>query len=204
MDFRFLYSLLFPDVALILVRALPIIISLSWGKNKLEIHNRVSVAFYCTTALPLIVAITGIAVHNGVMDSEIASVLVAAGAISVFLMPYLGALTYSVVDAAPLDAVVEIIHAPRDISNIIHKHVELERERAREYREFADRKMVEGLNAIENPEERAHMKALIRTHQLENRAFFEDQFQRRQRLHEKHQKEYNEAYQQFHDGRTPQ
>ena len=191
-------------VALILVRALPIIISLSWGKNKLEIHNRVSVAFYCTTALPLIVAITGIAVHNDVMDSEIASVLVAAGAISVFLMPYLGALTYSVVDAAPLDAVVEIIHAPRDISNIIHKHVELERERAREYREFADRKMVERLNAIENPEERAHMKALIRTHQLENRAFFEDQFQRRQRLHEKHQKEYNEAYQQFHDGRTPQ
>ena len=60
------------------------------------------------------------------------------------------------------------------------------------------------MNAIENPEERAHMKALIRTHQLENRAFFEDQFQRRQRLHEKHQKEYNEAYQQFHDGRTPQ
>ena len=41
------------------------------------------------TALPLIVAVTNIAVSAGAMDPSSASVMVAAGAISVFLMPLL-------------------------------------------------------------------------------------------------------------------
>ncbi|WP_019780102.1 cation:proton antiporter domain-containing protein, partial [Streptococcus sobrinus] len=85
-------------LALVLIRAIPIVISLSLERDpekRLTIHNRFSVAFYCTTALPLIVGITGIAVNDGFMSSEIASVLIAAGAITVFLMPYLGALTYT-------------------------------------------------------------------------------------------------------------
>ena len=49
----------------------------------------VTVAFYCTTALPLIVAVTNIAVSAGAMQQSTASIMVAAGAVTVFLMPLL-------------------------------------------------------------------------------------------------------------------
>ena len=49
--------------ALLLVRAVPIVVALSLGKGegKLSMHNRITVALYCTTALPLIVAVTSVA-----------------------------------------------------------------------------------------------------------------------------------------------
>ncbi len=68
-------------------------------------HNRLTIALYCTTALPIIVAVTSVAVSAGAMPQETASVLVAAGAITVFLMPLLGMLTYRVADAKPIEAV---------------------------------------------------------------------------------------------------
>ena len=42
-------------VMLLLIRAVPIVVALSVGrgKNELSIHNRVTVALYCTTALPM-------------------------------------------------------------------------------------------------------------------------------------------------------
>ena len=52
-------------------------------------HSRATIAFYCTTALPLIVAITNIATGAGAMSADIASLLVAAGGLTVFLMPLL-------------------------------------------------------------------------------------------------------------------
>lgn len=119
-------------LALIFIRTLPIVFSLSLERDenrKLDLHNRFSVGFYCTTALPLIVAITSIAVKDGIMNDDVASVLVAAGAITIFLMPYFGGLTYSVVDAEPIQAFVEIIHSPKEFNSIIHKHIELTKER---------------------------------------------------------------------------
>ena len=78
-------------VMLLVVRFVPILMSLRLGKDTRDLrwHDRVTVAFYCTTALPLIVAVTNIAVSAGAMEQSTASVMVAAGAISVFLMPLL-------------------------------------------------------------------------------------------------------------------
>ncbi|MFR7798367.1 MAG: hypothetical protein ACLU37_10035 [Collinsella sp.] len=55
-------------------------------------YGRITVALYCTTALPIIVAVTSVAVNAGALSQDIASVMVAAGAITVFLMPARAAL----------------------------------------------------------------------------------------------------------------
>ncbi|OUO87770.1 sodium:proton exchanger [Gordonibacter sp. An230] len=121
-------------VLLLIIRAAPIFVALSTAKGTRDIstHNRLTVALYCTTALPIIVAVTSVAVGADAMLQETASVLVAAGAITVFLMPLLGMLTYRVADAKPIEAVREIAHNPRDIGDILREHWELERMLARE------------------------------------------------------------------------
>ena len=118
--------LVFFIAALILVRCVPIVVSLatrSDTRRELTWHNRLSAAFYCTTALPLIVAITGITVERGIMEEDIASVLVAAGAVTVFLMPLLAAIAYRVTDAEPIDAIIEIAHDPQHAGEIIREHI---------------------------------------------------------------------------------
>ena len=57
--------------------------------------------------------------------------LVAAGAITVFLMPLLASITYRVADVKPIEAAKEISQNPRDIGAIIREHIELERMIAR-------------------------------------------------------------------------
>ena len=116
-------------VALLLVRAVPIAVALSLGRGKeeLSMHNRITVALYCTTALPLIVAVTSVATKSGAMSQDTAGVLVAAGAVTVFLMPLLASLTYRVIDAKPIEAVHEIAAHPSDIRTILHDHLEMER-----------------------------------------------------------------------------
>lgn len=83
---------------LLVVRALPIYLSLGLNPDtrSMDAPTRATVALYCTTALPLIVAVTSIAVGAGAMAPDTASVLVAAGGITVFLMPLLASLTLSV------------------------------------------------------------------------------------------------------------
>lgn len=78
-------------VTLMAVRFVPILVALRFGRETRDLHwsERVTVAFYCTTALPLIVAVTNIAVSAGAMSQSTASVMVASGAITVFLMPLL-------------------------------------------------------------------------------------------------------------------
>lgn len=119
---------------LLILRAAPIFISLSLGKDTREVstHNRLTVALYCTTALPIIVAVTTVAVSAGAMSEEMASILVAAGAVTVFLMPLLASITYRVADVKPLEAVKKIRQSPHDIGSIIHDHIELERLLARQ------------------------------------------------------------------------
>ena len=77
-------------------------------------------------------SVTSLAVKSGAMAQETAGVLVAAGAITVFLMPLLASLTYRVVDAKPIEAVQEIVENPQDIRSILHEHLELERMMARQ------------------------------------------------------------------------
>ena len=88
-------------VALVVIRAIPIFVATSIHRETRDMpaQNRASVAIYCATALPLIVAVTSIAVRAGAMPQDFASTFVAAGAITVFLMPLVGQLAYQVVDA---------------------------------------------------------------------------------------------------------
>ena len=62
----------------------------------------------------------------GFFSQDTASVLVAAGAITVFLMPFLASLTYRVADAMPGEAIKEIRENPSDIGRIIRRHAMLE------------------------------------------------------------------------------
>lgn len=114
---------------LLLIRALPIFISLSTDKTQKDMspHNRITVSLYCTTALPIIVAVTSLATKSGAMPQETAGVLVAAGAITVLLMPLLASFTYRVADVQPIEAVREITRNPHEASAIIHEHLEAER-----------------------------------------------------------------------------
>ncbi|WP_165045657.1 cation:proton antiporter [Adlercreutzia sp. ZJ138] len=90
-------------VSLLIIRCLPVYIALSTGKDTRDMsqHNRATVALYCTTALPLIVAVTSVAVNAEVMTQSTAGVLVAAGAVTVFLMPLLASITYRMVGTNP-------------------------------------------------------------------------------------------------------
>ena len=91
-------------------------------------------ALYCTTALPIIVAVTSVAVSAGAMGQDMASVLVAAGACTVFLMPLLAQATYRMVDARPLEAASQVVEHPRDAAQIIREHHDLAKLLAREHK----------------------------------------------------------------------
>lgn len=82
-------------IMLLLVRAVPIFVAttLDHRVNPLDPQDKLTVSLYCTMALPLIVAVTSLAVQGGTMHQTTASTLVAAGAVTVFLMPLLGGLT---------------------------------------------------------------------------------------------------------------
>ncbi|MFD0705322.1 cation:proton antiporter [Alloscardovia venturai] len=193
-------------VALVVVRAVPIIVSLSIEKDpdkRLTWHNRLSVAFYSTTALPLIVAITGIATNHKIISTDTASVLVAAGAVTVFLMPLIGQITYKVVDAEPIKAISEIAHSPNDIRTIMHEHLIKERERAAMYREIAKKRIIRRLDAIEDPQERDEMRKLIKKQTQENAAFLESQRLEGYTIRLKHRAEFRHLYHKYHDGDVP-
>ena len=94
-------------VMLVLIRALPIFISMARDADPeieaLGARNHAAVAIYCTTALPLIVAVTSVAVAGGAMDESTASVFVCAGALTVLIMPLLAQLFYRAVKTRPVE-----------------------------------------------------------------------------------------------------
>lgn len=116
-------------VLLLFVRALPIFVSLSTGKDSrsLDARERLTVSFYCTTALPIIVAVTSVAVSAGAMTQDTASVLVAAGGVSVFLMPLLALVAERTMNADAGQAIREIRANPREALHVIAEHHRLER-----------------------------------------------------------------------------
>ena len=114
---------------LLLIRALPVFIALSTGKHKHDLSrsSRITVALYCTTALPIIVAVTMVAQQSGAMSNEIASVLVCAGAVTVFLMPAFASITIRISDTHLVDLAHEVSSKPADLSTIIKSRAELVR-----------------------------------------------------------------------------
>ena len=86
-------GLLFLAVAvLLLVRGLPVFIATRFerddeGRRAFDRRERGQIALYATTGLPLIVAVTTVAVDAGPMTPDNASILVTAGVITVLLLP---------------------------------------------------------------------------------------------------------------------
>ena len=114
-------------VMLMLIRAVPVYVALSLDKaqESAVIASPRRSPVLRTTALPIIVAVTSLAVKVGTMQSDTASTLVAAGAITVFLMPLLGSITYQVADIHPVTAVREIAHTPSEWRAIVREHVQV-------------------------------------------------------------------------------
>ncbi len=116
---------------LLVVRALPIYLSLttSAATRDLGFNEKLTIALYCTTALPLIVAVTTVAVNAGAMTQATSSVLVAAGGITVLLMPLLASLTVRAANADLTGAAREIKEDPHRTAQILRQHRKLELQR---------------------------------------------------------------------------
>lgn len=116
-------------VVLLLVRAIPIYLGLSAFPESRDMEPRMkaTIALYCTTALPLIVAVTSVAVSAGAMEQSMASVLVAAGAITVLLMPLLASAALHTIDAEMGRALKEAAQEPKQVAHIMRQHWKLER-----------------------------------------------------------------------------
>ncbi len=111
-------------IFLLLIRAVPVFIAMTLDHkvHPMSAHHRVTVALYCTTALPIIVAVTSVAVKAGTMGQDTASTLVAAGAVTVFVMPLLGSLTYRVADVKPVELAKDLVQTPSDWRSIVADH----------------------------------------------------------------------------------
>ena len=74
---------------LILCRGVPVFIATRWEREGgvFDLRERTQIALYSATGLPLIVAVTTVAVQAGDMSPTNASVIVAAGAITVLVFP---------------------------------------------------------------------------------------------------------------------
>ncbi|NEB06823.1 sodium:proton exchanger, partial [Streptomyces sp. SID13726] len=60
---------------------------LLWFRRELPSVERVQTALYAATALPLLVALTEIAVEQDAMTSRVGAALVGAGVLSVIVLP---------------------------------------------------------------------------------------------------------------------
>ena len=104
---------------LVLVRGLPV-----WVASRLErrrngsraysMRQSLQIAVYSTTALPIIVAVTQVAVSADAMTSSFASTLVLAGAVSVLVMPTLGLALSAADDHAPAVEALAVVQGPRE------------------------------------------------------------------------------------------
>lgn len=99
---------------LVLIRGVPVFIATRLDRQEnFTTREQFRVALYATTGLPLIVAVTGVAVDAGEMSTASASILVAAGAITVLVLPLVATLLAS--DSPKLDQLPHEEH-PREPS----------------------------------------------------------------------------------------
>lgn len=106
-------------ILLVLTRGLPV-----WVAARLErrrdgscaysLRQSLQIAVYSTTALPIIVAVTQVAVNSGAMSESFASTLVLAGALSVLVMPSLGLALSGKEDHSPANEALAVPQGPVD------------------------------------------------------------------------------------------
>ncbi|MDH6677510.1 Kef-type K+ transport system membrane component KefB [Rhodococcus sp. LBL1] len=92
---------------LLIVRGVPVFIASRYDRGpdgaNFDTREQLQVALYSTTGLPLIVAVTGVAVSAGQMSNGTASILVAAGAITVLVLPLLASALAAKTPSEPRD-----------------------------------------------------------------------------------------------------
>ena len=108
-------------VLLVLTRGLPVWVAALLerrrdGSRAYSVRQSLQIAVYSTTALPIIVAVTQVAVDAGAMSAPFASTLVLAGALSVLVMPALGLALSSDVDRAPAVEALAVVQGPVEAS----------------------------------------------------------------------------------------
>ena len=90
---------------------------LSWKESLVS-------ATYCTMALPLVVAVSNIAVASEVMSATEASVLIIAAAVTVVVVPVVTALARVVDEFGPSEAFHGILHDEHGLREALHESVE--------------------------------------------------------------------------------
>ena len=83
---------------ILFTRGLPVFLRENVHHTGSEIETtreRLQVALYAATGLPIIVAVTTVAVASGIMDDEHASIFIAGGALTVVIFPLLSSLVRS-------------------------------------------------------------------------------------------------------------
>ena len=108
-------------VLLVLTRGLPVWVAALLerrrdGSRAYSVRQSLQIAVYSTTALPIIVAVTQVAVDAGAMSAPFASTLVLAGALSVLVMPALGLALSSAADRAPAVEALAVVQGPVEAS----------------------------------------------------------------------------------------
>ena len=108
-------------VLLVLTRGLPVWVAALLerrrdGSRAYSVRQSLQIAVYSTTALPIIVAVTQVAVDAGAMSASFASTLVLAGALSVLVMPALGLALSSDADRAPAVEALAVVQGPVEAS----------------------------------------------------------------------------------------
>jgi Kef-type K+ transport system membrane component KefB len=76
----------------VVVRGAPVFL---YGQNDISRRERLPLALYSATALPMVVAITNIGVRTAHMPTDIAAALVGAAVLSVLLFPAIGGVLLS-------------------------------------------------------------------------------------------------------------
>ncbi len=108
-------------VLLVLTRGLPVWVAALLerrrdGSRAYSVRQSLQIAVYSTTALPIIVAVTQVAVDAGAMSVPFASTLVLAGALSVLVMPALGLALSSDADREPAAPALAAARGPAEAS----------------------------------------------------------------------------------------
>ena len=135
-------------LALMLVRGLPIMISLRLdpATKDMTLSSRSSITLYCVTALPLIVAVTSVAVGAETMSADTASIMVAAGAITVLIMPLLSKATSEVGNMRP----VEVVRESRNSSNSLRAII-ADRRAFSKLTRVKGREIIDAMNSLTPP-----------------------------------------------------
>lgn len=93
-------------------------------RKSLSAPEKFSVSAYCTMALPLVVAVTDVAVSEGAMSQTLASILVTAGAVTVVLIPIATSFARVANEAHPLEAVHEVVGEHHDLHEVVQRHLD--------------------------------------------------------------------------------